>query len=109
MGLSDSLSGRSRGYVFPPHVARFRWLSCRASQAPRLICPRALSPTTPEGPLAACACCFTTGLSGFILVGGLATFVFLSRPIEFTCVTARGFASPVAGPITETHARSATC
>ena len=52
----------------------------RASQAPRLIFPRALSPTTPEGPLAAFACCFTTGLSGFILVGGLATFVFLSRP-----------------------------
>jgi hypothetical protein len=52
----------------------------RASQAPRLIIPRALSPTTPEGPLAAYACCFTNGLSGFILVGGLATFVFLSRP-----------------------------
>ena len=34
----------------------------RASQAPRLIFPRALSPTTPEGPLAASACCFTTGL-----------------------------------------------
>ena len=35
---------------------------CRASQAPRLIFPRALSPTTPEGPMAACACCFATGL-----------------------------------------------
>ena len=34
----------------------------RASQAPRLIFPRALSSTTPEGPMAACACCFTTGL-----------------------------------------------
>ena len=33
----------------------------RASQAPRLIFPRALSPTTPEGPLVALACCFTTG------------------------------------------------
>jgi len=52
----------------------------RASQAPRLISPRALSPTTPEGPLAACACCFAIGLSGFTLVGRLATFVFLSRP-----------------------------
>ena len=30
--------------------------------------------------MVAFACCFTTGLSGFILVGGLATFVFLSRP-----------------------------
>jgi hypothetical protein len=58
---------------------------CRVSQAlkreaPRLLFPRALSPTTPEGPMAAFACCFATGLSGFILVGGLATFVFLSRP-----------------------------
>jgi len=35
---------------------------CRASQAPRPIFPRALSPTTPEGPLAAFACCFTSGL-----------------------------------------------
>ncbi len=35
---------------------------CRTSQAPRRICPRALSPTTPEGPLAARACCFTIGL-----------------------------------------------
>jgi hypothetical protein len=30
--------------------------------------------------MAACACYFAIGLSGFILVGGLATFVFLSRP-----------------------------
>jgi hypothetical protein len=62
MGLSDSRQGRCAGYVFPPSVARFRWPPCRASQAPRLIYPRALSPTTPEGPLAACACCFTSGL-----------------------------------------------
>ena len=34
----------------------------RASQAPRLIFPRALSPTTPEGPMVAYACYFTTGL-----------------------------------------------
>src|SRR5437773_1706132 len=34
----------------------------RASQAPRLIFPRALSPTTPEGPLVACACCFPSGV-----------------------------------------------
>ena len=30
--------------------------------------------------MVALACCFTLGLSGFILAGGLATFVFLSRP-----------------------------
>ena len=35
---------------------------CRASQAPRLIFPRALSPTTPEGPASALACCFLTGV-----------------------------------------------
>src|SRR5271157_4022437 len=62
MGLSDSRQGRFAGYVFPPSVARFRLPPCRASQAPRPIFPRALSPTTPEGPLAAFACCFTSGL-----------------------------------------------
>ena len=40
----------------------FRSPPGRVSQAPRLICPRALSPTTPEGPLAAYACCFTSGV-----------------------------------------------
>jgi len=62
MGLSDSRHDRSAGYVFPSYVLRLRSPPCRASQAPRLIFPRALSPTTPEGPLAALACCFTTGL-----------------------------------------------
>jgi len=33
----------------------------RVSQVPRLICPRALSPTTPEGPMAAYVRCFTIG------------------------------------------------
>ena len=62
MGLSDSRHDRSAGYVFPSYVLRLRSPPCRASQAPRLIFPRALSPTTPEGPLAALACCFTNGL-----------------------------------------------
>src|SRR5216684_1831897 len=62
MGLSDSRQRRFAGYVFPTSVARFRSPPCRASQAPRPIFPRALSPTTPEGPLAASACCFTSGL-----------------------------------------------
>src|ERR1051325_11794511 len=61
MGLSDSRPRRRDGYVFPSRVARFRSLPGRVSQAPRLICPHALSPTTPEGPPAACACCFTSG------------------------------------------------
>jgi len=80
MSLSDSRQDHYGSYVFPPRIARFPALSGRASQAPRLILPRALSPTTPEGPLAAYACCFTNGLSGFTLVGRLATFIFLSRP-----------------------------
>jgi hypothetical protein len=46
----------------------------------RLIFPRALSPTTPEGLMAARTRCFATSMSGFTLVGRLATFVFLSRP-----------------------------
>ena len=67
MGLSDSRPDRDDGYVFPPRVARFRAPPGRASQALKrealpLICPRALSPTTPEGPLAACACYFPSGL-----------------------------------------------
>ena len=68
----------------------------RVSQAPRLLFPRALSPTTPEAPMAARACLFTIGQSGFILVGGLATFVFLTRPNRVHSITARVFASPVA-------------
>jgi hypothetical protein len=36
--------------------------SWRASQAPQLIFPRALSPTTPEGPAGAFACCYPTGI-----------------------------------------------
>src|SRR5271169_6860380 len=62
MGLSDSRPGRSPVMSFRRSVACLRMLPCRVSQAPLLICPRALSPTTPEGPLAAFACCFTRGL-----------------------------------------------
>ena len=41
-----------------------------ASQAPRLIFPRALPPTTPESPAGACLL-LAHRFSGFILVGGL--------------------------------------
>src|SRR5216684_4593827 len=79
MGLSDSRQRRFAGYVFPTSVARFRSPPCRASQAPRPIFPRALSQPPRKVrwlplPVASPA------VSGFILVGGLATFVFLSRP-----------------------------
>src|ERR1700689_4202269 len=52
----------------------------RVSQAPQPSFPRALSPTTPEGPASALACCFPTGIAGFILPGGLAAFSLLTRP-----------------------------
>src|SRR5882724_6265030 len=80
MGLSDSLQGRHVGYVFPPCVGRFRShpvgsprrLGCsfhaRCPQPPRKV--RWLHMPVASPPV----------LSGFILVGGLATFVFLSRP-----------------------------
>src|SRR5712692_3469097 len=80
MDLSDSLQGRRVGYVFPPRVGRFRSrpvgpprlldgsVHARCPQPPRkvrwLLMPVASPPVW----------------SGFILVGGLATFVFLSRP-----------------------------
>src|SRR5271168_2557654 len=61
MGLSDSLPGAQRLCI---PIARWSLAlpPDRVSQAPRLIFPRALSPTIPEGPLAAYACCFTNGL-----------------------------------------------
>ena len=97
MGLSDSRPGRYAGYVFPPRVGRLSLPPCRASQAPRLIFPRALPPTTPEGPMAACACCFTTGL--LWLHPGRRTG-HLRIPIEaesgLTCVAAHVFAAPIA-------------
>jgi hypothetical protein len=68
----------------------------RVSQAPRLIFPRALSPTTPEGPMAACACCFTTGLVWLhpSRADWPPSYSYRGR-IGFTCVTARVLASRV--------------
>jgi len=63
MGRSDSRPGPHLRLFIPPR----RWSRCarpprRASQVPRLICPRALSPTTPEGPAAAFALSFTASI-----------------------------------------------
>ena len=60
VGRSDSRSGPLPGLCLPPG----RWFAppCRVSQVPRLICPRALSPSTPESPRAAFAHCFTPGV-----------------------------------------------
>src|SRR5664280_3577085 len=80
MGLSDSLQGRFAGYVFPPRVGRSR---SHPAGPPRLL-DRSFHARCPQpprkvrwlpSPVASPAV-----LSGFILFGGLATFVFLSRP-----------------------------
>ena len=89
----------------PPHrlcLPAARWSLAlppgRASQAPRLICPRALSPPTPEGPLAALACCFTTG----VWLHPSRRTGHLRIPIEAESgshyITARVFASRVRQP-----------
>jgi len=59
MGRSDSRTEPLPGLCLPPR----RWIASprRASQVPRLVCPRVLSPLTPESPMAACAHYFTTG------------------------------------------------
>ena len=63
MGRSDSRPGpHLRLFIPPGHWSRQARPPRRASQVPRLICPRALSPTTPEGPAAALALCFTTSI-----------------------------------------------
>jgi hypothetical protein len=69
---------RSYGPFRLPSAAAFTVMSSRSAlgasphaprgvfQVPRLICPRALPPTTPESPMAAFARCFTTG-SRFVI------------------------------------------
>ena len=71
----------------------------RASQAPRLIFPRALSPTTPEGPMTAYACYFAIGLVWLhpSRADWPPSYSYRGR-IGFTCVTARVFASRVRQP-----------
>jgi len=61
MGRSDSRTGPLAGLCFPLPRRGLPPLPRRVSQAPRLICPHALSPLTPESPEAAVAHCFTSG------------------------------------------------
>jgi hypothetical protein len=106
MGLSVTLWA-THGYGFPLRVG------CapprRASQAPRLIFPRALPPTTPEGPASTCLFASPPGIrlhpsrrTGHLRIpieaesGSLALRLACSPP-EF------------ASPIAKAHARSATC
>ena len=53
---------------------------CRLSQVPRLICPRALSPTTPGGPMAACTRCFTIGSGLHHSLAGWPRSTSVTRP-----------------------------
>src|SRR6266853_6215891 len=110
MGLSDSLQSRRVGYVFPPHVGRFR---SRPAGPPRLLIDlstRAV-PYHP-GRLSGCTCLLLhqrSCLASSSSADWPPSFSYRGR-IGFTCVTARVFASRVlASSITETHARSATC
>ena len=52
-----------------------------ASQDPRLIFPRALPPTTPESPAAACTRCFTTGCR-FVISGRLLAFTLRNEAVS---------------------------
>ncbi len=52
MGLSDSRPASAHGYVFPPAVGRVSTPLRRVSQFPQRIFLCALSPTTPESPVA---------------------------------------------------------
>ena len=110
MGLSDSLPDRPA--VMYSHGTLVASASARQGlPAPRPIFPRALSPTTPEGPVIAYACCFTTGLVWLhpSRADWPPSYSYRGR-IGFTCVTARVFTSRVlASFITETRARLATC
>ncbi len=60
MSLSDSRTGPACGYVFPQPVGGLPPPE-RVSQVPRLICPRALSLTTPGSPTNALTRCFFVG------------------------------------------------
>src|ERR1039457_7109739 len=63
------------GYAFPKRRTTKGWVS----QVPRPICRDALSPITPESPTGASVQCFPAD-AGFILFGGLATPIGVTRP-----------------------------
>src|ERR1017187_142523 len=79
MGLSDSPPGRRAGYVFPSRVGRL----CSHPVGPPRLLDRSFPARCPQPPRKVRrlrAPVASPPVSGFILVGGLATFVFLSRP-----------------------------
>jgi len=99
MGLSDSLPGRSRGYVFPRRVGCFRF---HPTGPPRLL-GWSFHARCPQPPrkvrIAAYACCFAIGLVWLhpSRADWPPSFSYRGR-IGFTCVTARVFASQVRQP-----------
>jgi hypothetical protein len=110
MGLSDSPQGRASVMSFRrPLVACASTLQGLPGSTTDLS-TRAV-PSHPGRP-GECKClllphrCF----QGFILRGGLAAFVLLTRPNRVYSITAHVFAARVlASSITGTHARLATC
>ena len=67
------------GYLFPADVG-ITLPPGRVSQVPRPIFPRALSPITPGGPMAACAHCFTIGGGLHHTLGGWSRSTCVTRP-----------------------------
>src|ERR1039457_7210097 len=94
------------GYAFPKRRTTKGWVS----QVPRPICRDAQSPITPESPTGASVQCFPAD-AGFILFGGLATPIGVTRPNRVYLTlrlppsappgVARGgwFSPPPAGPL----------
>ncbi len=78
MGLSDSLQGRRVGYIFPPALFAFAPTLEGLPGSSADLFTRA-APNHPGRP-GECLPVASPPVSGFILVGGLATFVFLTRP-----------------------------
>ncbi len=83
MSRSDSRPSRLRVMYSPQALACLHRPLRRVSQVPRLICPRAPSPSTPESPVVALALYFTTGsrLRHVWQLGG--SHLILTRPNRF--------------------------
>ena len=105
MGRSDSRTEPPQGYAFPSDVGLQSRPPRRVSQVPRLICPHAPSPTTPESPVIARSHCFTTGgrLHHVVQLGR--SQLYITRPNRFACATARGFAFARLRPVNYSTAR----
>ena len=105
-GLSVTLWA-THGYAFPLRVGSSP--PRRASQAPRLIFPRALPPTTPEGPARACLLLPHRYQASSQSADWPPSYSYRGR-IGFTSVAARVFAhAKFARSISPSRACWATC